>query len=129
MGSSCEDHPPGLPLPPIVPARLENDELEESTDEVASPGLAFASVLLISLSTAKAGDQLAAGPPDRGGRRSLHRRDPSQGGGQARAGGRRRRTLVRRLTLDLAGRIPRRLRPGAYIETTDPEKQTRLMSA
>src|SRR5262249_48250462 len=36
-------------------------------------------------------------------------------------------TLVRRLTLDLAGRIPTAAEARAYVETTDCEKRTRLV--
>ncbi len=36
-------------------------------------------------------------------------------------------TLVRRITLDLAGRIPTAAEARAYVESTDPEKKTRLV--
>ncbi len=36
-------------------------------------------------------------------------------------------TLVRRLTLDLAGRIPSAAESRAYLESTDPEKRSRLV--
>src|SRR4051812_22789824 len=36
-------------------------------------------------------------------------------------------TLVRRLTLDLAGRVPTAAEASAYAESTDPAKATRLV--
>src|SRR5262245_51668491 len=36
-------------------------------------------------------------------------------------------TLVRRLTLDLAGRIPTVAEAKAYVETTDPQKRSQLI--
>ena len=53
--------------------------------------------------------------------------DPAPGSGSSR----RRRaddaTLVRRLTLDLAGRIPTAAESRAFVESTDPEKTVRLV--
>ena len=90
------------------------------------PALAIASVLLVSHSLVKASDLL---PPDRPIAEAvdhyldeaLHkaRAKPALLADDA--------TLVRRLTLDLAGRIPTAAEARSYIEATDREKRTRLV--
>ena len=65
-------------------------------------------------------------PADRGGRRSLYRREAG-GAGVRPAPEADDATLVRRLTLDLVGRIPTEAEVRAYVESTDPDKRARLV--
>src|SRR5437899_1560406 len=90
------------------------------------PARAIATVLLISLSTAKAADLL---PPDRPIAEVVDHYIGEvlrQEGVQA-APAADEASLVRRLTLDLAGRIPTAAESRASIESIDPEKWTRLV--
>ncbi len=90
------------------------------------PALAVAAVLFVIACTARAGDLLSA-------ERSIaevvdHYIDgalrtesikPAPVAGDA--------TLIRRLTLDLAGRIPTAAESRAYVGSTDPDKRARLI--
>src|SRR5262245_30319548 len=94
--------------------------------QMLRPALAIASVLLMSHSVVQAGDLL---PPDRpiaevvdhyideALRKERCKRAPIADDA----------SLVRRMTLDLAGRIPTAVEARAYIESTDREKRTGLV--
>src|SRR5262249_48853787 len=90
------------------------------------PALAIASVLLIGRSTAGAADLL---PPDRPIAEAVdHYLDETLRKERVRpAPLAEDATLVRRLTLDLAGRIPTAAEARAYIESTDVAKRARLV--
>ena len=90
------------------------------------PALAVAAVLFVMHCTARAGDLL---PPDRPIAAVVdHYIDaalrkeaikPATTADDA--------TLIRRLTLDLAGRIPTAAEARAYVDSSDPDKRTRLI--
>ncbi|HZW33704.1 MAG TPA: DUF1549 domain-containing protein, partial [Isosphaeraceae bacterium] len=90
------------------------------------PALAIASVLLIGRPAASAADLL---PPGRPIAEAVdHYIDVTLGKEKVKpAPLADEATLVRRLTLDLAGRIPTAAEARAYFESTDCEKRTRLV--
>jgi hypothetical protein len=90
------------------------------------PALAFATVLLMSMAVTRAADLFPADRPiaeaadcylDETLRKEGVKPAPIADDA----------TLVRRITLDLAGRIPTTAEARAYVESTDPEKKTRLV--
>src|SRR5262245_6534334 len=90
------------------------------------PALAIAAMLLIGRSTARAADWL---PPDRPIAEAVDRaiEEVLRKEGVKPAPLADDATLVRRLMLDLAGRIPTAAEARAYVESTDCEKRTRLV--
>lgn len=86
--------------------------------------LAIASVLMVAMPGAQAADLL---PPDRPIAEVVdHYVDQAlRAEGVKPAPAANDATLIRRLTLDLAGRIPTAAEARAYIESTDPEKRTK----
>ncbi len=90
------------------------------------PAVAIAALLLVLDSPARAGDLL---PPDRPIEEVVdHYIDGALRKGAVKAAtAADNGTLVRRLTLDLAGRIPTAAESRAFIESTDPDKRPRLV--
>ena len=90
------------------------------------PALAFATLLLTSVTVTRAADLFPVDRPiaeavDHFLDETLRKEavEPAPTADDA--------TLVRRLTLDLVGRIPTAAEARAYVESTDPEKKTRLV--
>jgi hypothetical protein len=102
------------------------DDHEESTMPMRRPAVAVAVVLWAGIGAARAGELLPADRPialavDHYLELVLkaERVTPAPDADQA--------TLVRRLTLDLAGRIPTAAESRAYVESTDPAKRAQLV--
>jgi hypothetical protein len=90
------------------------------------PALAFATVLVMSMAVTRAAELVSADRPiaeavDHYLEETLRKEGvkPAPIADDA--------TLVRRLTLDIAGRIPTAAEARAYVESTDPAKKTRLV--
>jgi hypothetical protein len=101
-------------------------EHEESAMRMLRLALALASALMLAPASVRAADSLPADRPiaevvdhyvdealDKGRVKSAPTADDA--------------TLIRRLTLDLAGRIPTAAEARAYVDSTDPEKRTKLV--
>ena len=120
----------GLLRPPFWVARLDrtiqDHEHKEPTMRMLRPAFVVAAVLLVVESTAWADDLL---PPDRAIAEVVdHYIDGALRKAAIKAAtSADDATLIRRLTLDLAGRIPTAAESRAFIGSTDPDKRVRLV--
>ncbi len=114
-------------LPPRATCPPSNQRTEEPTMRILRQAIAFAGIFVVPRTGGDRRRAAPSRPADRRGGGPLHRCDALREETCEPAPPADDATLLRRLTLDLAGRIPTAAESRAFPSRTDPEKTVRLV--